>query len=738
MPNEKSTETLWGSIDEVVYHNDENDYTVLSLIGKDGHLVTAVGKIAYAAAGEDVTLYGTWVKHAEYGEQFSFESYERELPTGKRAILRYLSSRVVKGVGPVTAARLVDKYGEETFDVIEHHPEWLSEIPGISARKAAEIHDSFIEQTGIRALMMFCRDFFTTAVISRIYKRWGSAAVDLLKENPFILCGEIYGVSFEAADRLAEALAFAKDNPDRTRGGILHILEYNAQSNGHTCLPREKLVAAAVTFLSVEEESVLSAIARMETEGKLLCYAHEGATMVAASSYADAERTIAKRLAFLDRSCPLFSQRDVDGFISRMEHDVGIVYAKEQREAIHAALSGGVMILTGGPGTGKTTIVRALLRIFSEVEQEVLVLAPTGRAANRISEAAVCEAKTIHRALEMERTEEVYPIFRRDASCPLEADVIIVDECSMIDSLLMAALLRAVPRGTRLILIGDSDQLPSVGAGRVLCDLIDSEVFCTVRLKEIFRQSAESLIVTNAHKINGGEAPTLDVKDKDFFFLPTPEEKIPAVISDLVSRRLPKAYGEREAKGIQVITPSRRGRAGTEQLNLLLRESCNPAKKSAAERKIHGVLFREGDRVMQVRNNYDIAWKKGNYDGNGIFNGEIGVLTSFTEEGAEVLFDDRVATYSKEDLEELDHSYAITIHKSQGSEYPTVIIPLYDCPPMLATRNLLYTAVTRACRRVILVGRRDVVLRMVENDRHTLRYTFLPLMLAALREEKNH
>ena len=735
MPNEKMTETLWGSIDEVVYHNDENDYTVLSLIGKDGHLVTAVGKIAYAAAGEDVTLYGTWVKHAEYGEQFSFDSYERELPTGKRAILRYLSSRVIKGVGPVTAARLVDKYGEDTFEVIEHHPEWLTEVAGISARKAAEIHESFIEQTGIRALMMFCRDFFTTPVISRIYKKWGSAAVDRLKENPYALCGEIYGVSFEAADRLASALTLPADNPDRIEGGILYILEFNAQSNGHTCLPKDKLIPAAVSYLGVEETRVLDTLSAMVAERKLSLYEKDEVVLIASATYAEAERTIAKRLALLDRSCPLFSERDVDGFIARMETETGITYAKEQRVAIHAALSGGVMILTGGPGTGKTTIVRALLRIFEEIEQEVLVLAPTGRAANRMSEAALCEAKTIHRALEMERSEDVYPIFRRDASNPLECNVVIVDECSMIDALLMAALLRAVPRGARLILSGDSDQLPSVGAGRVLCDLIDSEAFCTVRLREIFRQSAESLIVTNAHRINKGEAPILDVKDKDFFFLATPEERIPEVIADLVSRRLPRAYGEAEAKGIQIITPARRGRAGTEQLNLLLRETCNPEAKGKAERKLHGNVFRAGDRVMQVRNNYDIAWKKGNYDGSGLFNGEIGVLHAFTEEGAEVIFDDRVATYAKEDLDDLDHSYAITIHKSQGSEYPTVIIPLYNCPPMLATRNLLYTAVTRACRRVILVGRRDILLRMVENDRHALRYTALPIHLGALGEK---
>ncbi|MBO7170444.1 MAG: AAA family ATPase, partial [Clostridia bacterium] len=391
-------ETLWGVVEEIIYHNDDNDYTVMEIINKEGALVTVVGKIAYVAEGEEVTLYGNWGTHPEYGKQFAFENYERELPTGKKAILRYLSSRVIKGVGPVTASRIVARYGEETFDVMEHHPEWLAEIAGISPKKAAEIHRSFMEQTGVRALMMLCRDFFTTAVIGRVYQKWGASALERTKENPYALCASIYGVSFEAADRLAAALGFSHNAPERIEGGLRYILEFNAQNNGHTCLPEDKLISAAATHLAISEDEATEALRRAVAEGVLSTVRVMDAHFVALPVYATDEKTVAERLTLLDRFCALFSDRDCALFIKRLEEEQGIIYAEAQRRAISAALSSGVMILTGGPGTGKTTVVRALLRIFESADLKTLMLAPTGRAANRMSAAAVCEAKTIHRA----------------------------------------------------------------------------------------------------------------------------------------------------------------------------------------------------------------------------------------------------------------------------------------------------------------------------------------------------
>ncbi|MCQ2385133.1 MAG: ATP-dependent RecD-like DNA helicase [Clostridia bacterium] len=721
--------TLEGSVEEIIYQNQDNDYCVLAVITSDGQQETAVGTMGFVCEGEDVILYGKWVEHAEYGRQFSFRDYERSLPTGGREMLRYLSSRAVKGVGPVTAKRIVERFGDSAFDVIENHPEWLTDISGITEKKAVEIHRSFAEQTGIRSLMMLCREYLSTGAVSRIYKKFGVNAVEIVKKNPYALCGEVYGVAFAAVDRLAASLSFASDAEERVCGGILYVLDYNATVNGHTCLPRETLIAAAGEHLSVSAETVERALSLSLERGDVLPFSLRGKNMVAAKRYAEAETYIAEKMKQLDKSCVLYGTGDISLFISKIEKENGMVYASAQRHAISAALENGVMVLTGGPGTGKTTVVKALLRIFQSVGQSVLLLAPTGRAANRLSEATLSEAKTIHRALEMERADDLFPVFRKNDADPLEAKVIIVDEMSMVDVVLMAALLKAVRRGSRLVLIGDADQLLSVGAGRVLWDIIENNRFCTVRLTEIFRQNEESLIVTNAHKINKGELPVLTATDKDFFFVSVPEEKIPETVADLICRRLPNAYGKDFTDKIQVITPSRKGRSGTENLNRILQEAINPPRKGKKEIHVGGVLFREGDRVMQMRNDYDLEWNKGKSQGSGVFNGEIGILYKIEDDSVTVSFDGRKTIYDKSVMDELCHSYAITIHKSQGSEYPVVIIPLYACAPVLQTRNLFYTAITRARQMVILVGNRGYVGRMVENDRQVLRYTLLPGLL---------
>ncbi|MBP3437531.1 MAG: ATP-dependent RecD-like DNA helicase [Clostridia bacterium] len=719
---------LKGSVEGIVYRNEENDYTVLEIITEQGELHTAVGMIAAVAEGEDVILYGNWVKHAEYGLQFSFDAYELALPDNSKAILRYLSSGVIKSVGPVTAARIVTRYGEDTFEVIEKHPEWLAQISGITLKKAAKIHDSFAEQSELRSLMLLCRSFLSTSIIGKIYRKWGSDAVDILKENPYIVCQEIGGVSFASVDSLAFALAFQKDAPERLESGLCHLLSYNAQANGHTALPFSKLKEAAVDYLEVSAEKVEEAIKSALRKGMLVAW-HDEKQMLSLASYASAEKFIKEKLERLDKACALYSDSEISLFIRHIEEETGLTYAHGQRLAIRAALQNGVMLLTGGPGTGKTTVIRALLHIFSFAGFSVQLVAPTGRAANRMSEATSCEAKTVHRALEMEKSDEKEPIFRRNATNPLDAGVIIVDEMSMMDSLLMSALLSAVKQGSRLILIGDADQLPSVGAGNVLHDLLDSQKFFTVHLNEIFRQSEESLIVVNAHRINRGELPILNRTDKDFFYLPTREDQVPRVIADLIHHRLPKAYGEEIREQIQIITPSRKGIAGTEQLNRFLQQAQNPPSKRKKEIKHHGIVLREGDRVMQVRNNYELEWQKNGKEGSGVFNGETGRLVEVSPESASVVFADKEAVYTKEYMEDLEHAYAITIHKSQGSEYPVVIMPLCFCPPLLANRHLLYTAVTRARDMVIFVGNKEIVARMVENNRDILRYTALSFLL---------
>ena len=722
-------EKLEGSVEQIVFCNEDNGYTVCDMALEDD-IVTVCGIMPMLCEGDRLCVYGKWVHSAKYGRQFSVEQYERVMPADVASMLRYLSSRAIKGIGPKTAAKIIEEFGEDSFDVIENHPEWLANIKGISTKVALAASESFKEQAGIRSAMMFFREYFGASTTVRIYKKWGSSSVDIAKKNPYRLCNEIEGIGFERADALANSLGLQNDNFDRIMSGLSYVLIKSASYNGHVCLPREKLCEAGAELLEVSAEEADRAISELIRMGRFKYVLQGEAQMIYLAEAYDEEKYVAEKLTLLDKMCATVDVSDIDRFIEREEAKAGIEYASLQKKAISDALRYGVMVLTGGPGTGKTTVVRALIHIFDSMGYEIALAAPTGRAAKRMSEATAMEAKTIHRLLEMSYDLEGRSVFNRNEFDLLDEQIIIVDEASMIDSSLMCALLKAIKPGARLIIIGDSDQLPSVGAGNVLRDIIESGRFATVRLCEIFRQAQESLIVTNAHAINRGEMPNLAVKDKDFFFLRRDRDRdIAATVVDLCKNRLPRAYGNMARNGLQVICASRKGEAGTENLNVLLQQALNPRERGKSEHSFRERIFREGDRVMQTRNNYDIAWTR-EYDGkegNGIFNGDIGIIESIevAEREMTVIFDDRRVVYDFSLLEDLEHAYAITVHKSQGSEYPMVVMPMCTASQMLHTRNLFYTAVTRAQSMVILVGREDIIKEMVENNRRSMRYTGL-------------
>ncbi len=721
---------LTGSIEHVIYANEDNGFAICDLGTESGDLITITGTLPYVGEGDSVTVYGKWVHNPKYGRQFRVETCERQMPADANSMLRYLASGAIKGIGPKIAQRIVDEFGDETFDVIEHHPEWLANVSGISRKSAKSIGADFAEKAGIRSAMMFFRDFFGAAATVRIYKRYGGNAVELAKKNPYRLCEEIEGIGFERADRMARDLGLATDSEDRICSGICYLLSSNAQANGHVCLPRDKTVQGAARLLGVDETAVNDALELLLAQEKVHAERLGGIELLYDKKQYENEKYIATKLLLLDRVCPAMETANIGAFIDREQAETGVRYADLQRRAISDALENGVMLLTGGPGTGKTTVVRALLHIFSSMGLKIALTAPTGRAAKRLSESTSCEARTIHRLLEYGGEESGgRGRFMRDESNLLEENVLIVDEASMVDSLLMGALLRAVKPGSRLVLIGDADQLPSVGAGNVLRDLIDSGRFATVRLTEIFRQAQKSLIVTNAHAINRGELPRLDVKDNDFFFMPRSEDaSITATVAQLCGIRLPRTYGAMATTGTQVIVPSRKGEAGTEHLNVVLQATLNPPSPEKREHRFREITYREGDRVMQVRNNYDMEWERDNgMTGAGIFNGDVGVIESIdpTDGNMRIRFEDRTVTYEFSLLEDLEPAYAVTVHKSQGCEYPIVILPLGNVPPMLRSRNLLYTAVTRAQCIVIVVGREDVLADMVRNNRQTMRYTGL-------------
>lgn len=731
--NENEPSVLEGSVERVIYTNNDNGYAIIEISCTDGELSVATGIMPDVGEGEHVKVYGKWVHNAKYGRQFAATSYEKLLPADADSILRYLASGAIRGIGPKTAQRIVALYGEETFDVIENHCEWLAQIQGISLRKAQEIGEAFRASAGMRSTMMFFRDYFGAALTMRIYKRWGAESVGLVKQNPYLLCEEIEGIGFERADEMARGLGFSDDGGERICAGVAYMMRYRIAGSGHVCLPESILISQASDLLGVEQSRIRSAIDRLVADGRLRSAEYGDVRYIYDRESREEEEYIARKLDMLDKLCVSVNASDTDGFILMDEKRSGITYAPLQRRAISSALESGVMILTGGPGTGKTTVVRALINIFESLGLDVALAAPTGRAANRMSEATSHEARTVHRLLEMDFSDGTHATFNRNEHDLLDEDVIVIDEASMIDQPLMCALLKAIKPGAHLIMIGDSDQLPSVGAGNVLHDLIDSDRFATVRLNEIFRQASESLIITNAHAINSGELPRLDVKDGDFFFLPrSGGAEIARTVVELCQSRLPRAYGKQLTANMQVISPSRRGEAGTENLNVLLQAALNPQAFGKTEYRHRGRTFRVGDRVMQTKNNYDIFWERSDgTGGNGIFNGDIGVITDIDlrEHEMGITFDDRSVRYDFSYLDELDHAYAITVHKSQGSEYPIVIIPAYRAPELLLTRNMLYTAVTRAQKMVIIVGEGGIVSKMVENDRHSLRYTNLARML---------
>ncbi len=731
-PNEELL-SIEGMVEKIIYQNEENGYTVLELLALSEEYFVLVGSMPYLCEGESISALGTWAMHPGYGRQFKVQFYEKQLPATANMILKYLSSGAIRGIGPSTAKKIVAQYGDDTLEVLEHHPEWLADIPGVSARKAKEIGEIFKTQFGMRNVMMFCSAYLTPAASVKVYQKWGVGAVELIRENPYILCGSIHGIGFEKADMIARDLGIRENNEERIAAGIAFVLSYNLNQNGHVYLPQEKLIPAAVKLLGCTEEEAEDELARQVMLKKLRHTKIGGRSCIYLPEAYEAEKYILKKMDLLESGDHLSDAANLGFLIEKTEMENGIRYETLQKRAIMEAVKNAVFVLTGGPGTGKTTVVRAIIRIFESMGLDIALATPTGRAAKRLSEVSGREAKTIHRMLEMDGKSEEGIRYHRDENNLLEEDVIIVDEASMIDLYLMEALLRAMRPGTRLVMIGDANQLPPVGAGYVFRDILAGERFSSVELTHIFRQAEESLIVTNAHMVNRGEHIDLTKKDSDFFYLPAEsDEKTAAIIAGLCKTRLPRAYGATVYDGIQVITPSRKGQNGTEMLNLALQSVINPPRNGVKEKKLREIIFREGDKVMQTRNNYDIAWDKQGIEGFGIFNGDIGIICeiNLTEQTFLIDFDGRVAVYDFMMTEELELAYAITVHKSQGSEYPIVVIPLYRYTPKLLTRNLFYTAITRAQQMVILVGDGSVVDLMTDNNRQTKRYTSLAYFMS--------
>lgn len=727
---DQDTIKIEGTVENVIYRNENNGYTVLD-VDTGGDLVTAVGELGDVEAGEVLLMEGKYVTHAKFGTQFAVEYCERKLPSTSINICKYLSSGAIKGIGPSLAKRIVDVFGEKTLEVMEKEPSKLLKIKGISPKKCESISEEVKKIFNLRHLMIYLAKYgLKSSVAMRAYQEWGHQAIDIIKSNPYCLCSINVGLSFKKAEAVAKEMDVAPDSHNRIEAGFVYILSENANA-GHSCLPLDVFEKLATRFLQIKEEDFYDVYNKMIEEQKIFEYIKNDRGFIYLDDYYVAESYIAGRIGVMQA----FSSPDdynYEKLIDIEEEQNGIRYETLQRKAITTALSRGIMVMTGGPGTGKTTTLNAIISIYEKRGERVMLGAPTGRAAKRISDLTGREAKTIHRMLEVTFDAGGRLRFKHNENDPLECDVLVIDEMSMVDVVLFENLLRALKLSCRLVMVGDSDQLPSVGAGNLLKCLIESKCIPVIELKEIFRQAEKSCIVTNAHKIVKGEFPDLTQKNNDFFFFKrTQPEMLINLMTDLVKNRLPKAYKYSPVDDIQVISPSRKGTVGTVELNKVLQNHLNPPSPMKKELKSIVYTLREGDKIMQTKNNYDIVWSKGNEQGAGIYNGDIGKILSINRQRMEMVinFDGRVANYSFDMANQLELAYAITVHKSQGSEFEAVIMPLLGGFDKLYYRNLLYTAVTRAKKLLIIIGSEEVVNKMVLNNKRTNRYTCLTAML---------
>jgi len=720
-----------GTVEGIVYKNPSNGYVILEL-DFNNTLITVVGEIGDVDEGEELSLEGEYVNNPKYGVQFKALICERKMPETAHAIQKYLSSGVIKGIGPALAKNIVDVFGEKSLEIIENNPEQLAKVKGFTKKRVETVRQELQRVFGMRKLMDYLKDFgISPAIAIKAWKKWGQFSIDIIKDNPYALCDFGVDLDFVKADEIAGKLEYPSDNPNRIKAGITYILNENAKS-GHTCLPTDTLQKTACEFLDISEEDFYKALEQEYNEANLIEYEKNNRCFTYLSDYYIAENYIVSRLSAM-KAFFLDSGTEFDNAIDLVEEENGIKYEGLQRKAISLALSKGFLILTGGPGTGKTTTLNAIISLYEQQGLKAVIAAPTGRAAKRISDLTGYTAKTIHRLLEVAYDDGSGVMkFIHNEQNTLDCDVLIVDEMSMVDTLLFAELLRGIKLSCKLILVGDSDQLPSVGAGNLLKDIIDSKTMTVVQLTEIFRQARESCIVTSAHRIVNGEMPDLDNSSKDFFVLQRNDEQTTIeTIVNLYKHRLPKAYKYNPTTDIQIISPSRKGTAGTVEINKRIQLEINPPKLGKNEIRGPVYIFRENDKVMQTRNNYDIVWKKDDEVGTGVYNGDIGVITEIRKrEGIIAIdFEGKIVEYTTDMLEQLELAYAITVHKSQGSEFPAVIFSIVGVSNKLYYRNLLYTAVTRAKEILIIIGTPEMLETMIENKRKTLRYSCFKDML---------